>query len=143
MKGHSSNDVFMIAAPELDGVTGLRLEALKHRDLPFQRPGPQPLGTWAMNELEVVRQEAGRQRLGEAETDQCHGRLFAKPEQKAGGRRRRRAGRSRILIDGNDDTAWNADRGVGPPQSAVRGRGAVREAAGTTRRDTVEGGRGG
>ena len=44
MQGHTSDDVFMIAAPTLDGVTGLRLEALTHRDLPFDGPGRSRLG---------------------------------------------------------------------------------------------------
>src|SRR6185369_11978320 len=34
MLGHVSSDVFMLSAPKLDNVTGLRLEALNHRDLP-------------------------------------------------------------------------------------------------------------
>src|SRR5262245_5328198 len=45
MKGHPSSDVFMIAAPVLEGVTGLRLEALRHRDLPHNGPGRSKLGT--------------------------------------------------------------------------------------------------
>ncbi|HUQ67981.1 MAG TPA: DUF1549 domain-containing protein, partial [Planctomycetaceae bacterium] len=53
MKGHTSNDVFMISTPMLDGITGLRLEALNHRDLPHNGPGRSRVGTWAVNELEV------------------------------------------------------------------------------------------
>ncbi|OYV78415.1 MAG: hypothetical protein B7Z73_19835, partial [Planctomycetia bacterium 21-64-5] len=45
MIGHPSADVFLIAAPALDGVTGLRLEALTHRDLPHNGPGRSRLGT--------------------------------------------------------------------------------------------------
>ncbi|HQU47157.1 MAG TPA: DUF1549 domain-containing protein, partial [Pirellulales bacterium] len=53
MIGHPSADVFLIAAPALDGVTGLRLEALTHRDLPHNGPGRSRLGTWGLNELEA------------------------------------------------------------------------------------------
>src|SRR5262249_25436028 len=53
MKGHPSDDVFMIAAPDLTGVTGLRLEALTHGDLPHDGPGRSRFGTWAVRELEV------------------------------------------------------------------------------------------
>src|SRR5262249_22947738 len=47
MQGHPSDDVFLIAAPPLQGVTGLRLEALNHRDLPFNGPGRGRNGNWA------------------------------------------------------------------------------------------------
>ena len=43
----------MIARPELQGITGLRLELLTHGDLPFDGPGAEPTGTWGILELEV------------------------------------------------------------------------------------------
>src|SRR5205823_7237238 len=39
MTGHPSDDIFLIAAPDLTGVTGLQLEALTHGDLPHNGPG--------------------------------------------------------------------------------------------------------
>ena len=112
MQGHTSADVFMIATPALNGVTGLRLEALNHRDLPHNGPGRSRLGTWAMQRAGSLRQEAGRQGLGEAEAGQRDGRLLG-ARSRSRPTARRRAARSLILIDGTDDTTWNADRGIG------------------------------
>jgi hypothetical protein len=111
MKGHVSSDVFMLCAPNLDGVTGLRLEALNHRDLPFDGPGRSRLGTWAMNELEVlIKQPDGKdwekQKLVNATAD------FSEPEKKQPDGKKA-SGPVAYLIDGTDDTTWNTDRGVG------------------------------
>lgn len=111
MKGHTSNDVFMIAAPALNGVTGLRLEALNHRDLPHNGPGRSRLGTWAFSELEVLVKKPGtteweKQKLVNATAD------FSEAEQKqADGKKA--SGPVAHLIDGKDETTWNADRGIG------------------------------
>jgi len=111
MKGHTSNDVFMISTPELNGVTGLRLEALNHRDLPHNGPGRSRLGTWAISEMEVlVKKPDGKDweklKLVNASAD------FSEPEQKqADGKKA--SGPVAHLIDGKDDTTWNTDRGVG------------------------------
>ena len=43
----------IVAEPELAGVTGLRLEALPHRDLHFGGPGRGAHGTWAVSDLKV------------------------------------------------------------------------------------------
>ncbi len=111
MKGHVSADVFMISAPALDGVTGLRLEALNHRDLPHNGPGRSRLGTWGMNELEAfVKKPDGKDweklKLIEATAD------FSQPETaQADGKKK--SGPVTFLIDGSDDTTWTADRGIG------------------------------
>ena len=111
MKGHVSSDVFMISTPGLEGVAGLRLEALTHRDLPHSGPGRSRLGTWGMNELEAfVKKPDGKDweklKLVNATAD------FSQPEQKqADGKKA--SGPVAHLIDGTDDTTWNADRGVG------------------------------
>lgn len=111
MKGHTSSDVFMLSAPALDGVTGLRLEALNHRDLPHNGPGRSRMGTWGMNELEVfVKKPEGKDweklKLVNATAD------FSEPEKKqADGKKA--SGPVAHLIDGTDDTTWNADRGIG------------------------------
>lgn len=111
MKGHSSSDVFMIAAPVMDGVTGMRLEALNHRDLPHNGPGRSRLGTWGINELEVfVKKPDGKDweklKLVNATAD------FSEPEKKqADGKKA--SGPVAYLVDGTDDTTWTADRGIG------------------------------
>src|SRR5262249_27319701 len=111
MKGHPSGDVFIIATPRLDGVTGLRVEALNHRDLPHNGPGRSRLGTWAMAELEAFVKKPGsksweKQKLINATTD------FSEPEKKSPDGKTG-SGPVANLIDGNDGKTWNADRGIG------------------------------
>ena len=111
MKGHASNDVFLISAPALNGVTGLRLEALNHRDLPHNGPGRSRLGTWAINEVEAFVKKPGSKdwekvKLVNATAD------FSQPETKqADGKKA--SGPVAYLIDGTDDTTWTVERGIG------------------------------
>ena len=111
MQGHSSADVFMIATPQREGITGLQLEALPHRDLPQAGPGRSRSGTFVLKEVEVfVKKPDGtdweKQKLVNASAD------FSAPEEKqADGKNT--SGSSAYLIDGSDDTSWNADRGIG------------------------------
>lgn len=111
MRGHTSADIFMIAAPDLKGVTGLRLEALNHGDLPHRGPGRSGVGTWVINELEVFvkRPDAKdweKLALVNATAD------FSEPDQKQPDGKNAK-GPVAYLIDGKDDTSWRADRGVG------------------------------
>ena len=111
MLGHSSADVFMIAAPKLLGITGLQLEALPHRDLPQAGPGRSRSGTFVVKEVEVfVKKPDGteweKQKLLNASAD------FSAPEQKQPDGKNA-GGPVAYLIDGSDDTFWNADRGIG------------------------------
>ncbi len=111
MKGHTSNDVFLISAPALNGVTGLRLEALNHRDLPHNGPGRSRLGTWAINEVEAFVKKPGSKdwekvKLVNATAD------FSQPEQKSADGKKS-SGPVAHLIDGTDETTWTADRGIG------------------------------
>lgn len=111
MKGHSSNDVFLICAPTLNGITGLRLEALPHTDLPHRGPGRSRLGTWGMNELEVFvktpdAKEWAKQKLVNATAD------FSEPDKKQPDNKKAN-GPVAYLIDGTDETTWTADRGIG------------------------------
>lgn len=111
MKGHTSADVFLIAAPALSGVSGLRLEALNHRDLPHNGPGRSRLGTWGINELEVfIKKPDGKDweklKLVNAAAD------FSEREQKSADGKKA-SGPVAHLIDGKDDTTWTADRGIG------------------------------
>jgi len=111
MKGHTSSDVFFIGTGALEGATGLRLEALTHRDLPFDGPGRSGRGTFVIQELEVWLQRPGatdweKQKLVNATAD------FSEPEQKpADGKNPR--GPVAFLIDGRDDSTWATDRGQG------------------------------
>lgn len=111
MKGHTSNDIFYVGRPKLQGVTGIRLEALTHQDFPHSGPGRSHLGTWGVNEFEVFTKAAGsndwvKQKLVNATAD------FSEAEQKQGDGKKAKGPVSH-LIDGTDDTTWNADRGVG------------------------------
>ncbi len=53
MLGHTSGDIFFVGKHELQGTTGIRLEVLPHRDLPFGGPGRNRVGGWNVQELEV------------------------------------------------------------------------------------------
>jgi mono/diheme cytochrome c family protein len=111
MLGHTSADVFFIAQPDLRGVTGMQLEALNHRDLPHNGPGRSNLGTWIIQELEVLTQtpdskEWVKQKLVNASAD------YSNAEQKdADGKNG--SGPVAFLIDGKDEFKWKSDRGVG------------------------------
>lgn len=111
MLGHTSADVFMLSTPDLNGVTGLRLEALTHGDLPHLGPGRSKLGTWALQELEAYVKQPGAQdweklKLVNATAD------FSEPETKTDDGKKT-SGPVALLIDGSDDTTWKADRGLG------------------------------
>jgi len=111
MKGHTSGDVFLIATPELHGVTGLQLEALNHRDLPHNGPGRSSNGTWIVQELEVLARKPGvteweKQKLVNATAD------FSQPDSKSD-EGKKSAGPVAYLIDGKDENSWAADRGPG------------------------------
>jgi hypothetical protein len=110
MEGHPSDDVFFIAAPDLTGVTGLRLEALTHGDLPHNGPGRSRVGTWAVRELEVFARKPGgkdweKLKLVNATAD------FSEPERRQGGGKKA-SGPVAFLIDGSDETSWTSDRGM-------------------------------
>ncbi|MEX0711289.1 MAG: PSD1 and planctomycete cytochrome C domain-containing protein [Pirellulales bacterium] len=109
MRGHPSDDVFMICEPDLAGVTGLRLEALTHGDLPFGGPGRGPGGIWGITEIEASVKKPDSQdweklKLAGATAD------FSEPEQKEDEKTRGPVG---FLVDGTDETSWEADRGIG------------------------------
>ena len=148
--GHpsSASDHLVFAEPALDGVTGLRLEALTHRDLPHGGPGHSRHGVWALTELECHIQRPGdkgwrKLALKNASAD------FAEPDHriepewqtKADANRERRVGPAAFLIDGDNQTAWRADRGPGrrnaPSVAVVQFAEPLREPGGTQLRLTV------
>lgn len=111
MIGHPSDDVYLIAEPDLTGVTGLQLEALTHGDLPHNGPGRGRDGAWAVRELEVfVKKPGGKDweklKLVNATAD------FSEPERRQGDKKKA-SGPVAFLIDGSDETTWRSDRGPG------------------------------
>lgn len=126
----------IVAEPELAGVTGLRLEALPHRDLHFGGPGRGAHGTWAVSDLKVSVLKPGAKdyeelKLVEATADfsmQQHpepeewSSRPAKPETDPAKKIERLCGPVAFLIDGKLQTSWRADRGAGRrnvPSAAV------------------------
>ncbi len=103
MKGHASDEAFIIAVPTLQSVTGLQLEILTHGDLPHTGPGRNHNGMWAMKGVDVLIKKPGSKvweklKLTNATAD------FAGPDAKNG---------VANIIDGKDNTVWIADRGTG------------------------------
>lgn len=120
--GHpsESSEHQIFASPLLQQTTGLRIEALTHRDLPHQGPGHSLWGTWALSELEVhtktpTDKDWVKQTLRNATAD------FSEPDHriedmwiaKNDADKERRVGPVAFLIDGNNATGWRADRGPG------------------------------
>jgi hypothetical protein len=116
-----SGDVHFFATPKWENVTGIRLEVLTHGDLPYGGPGRSYLGTWAITEfvVEVKRPDGDKWeklKLTDATAD------FSEPvagmesdwENKSRDKENQRLrGPVSFLVDGDDKTAWRADRGRG------------------------------
>ncbi len=120
--GHPTTQgkVFVTAKPENSRITAIRIEALRHGDLPFGGPGRSYRGTFAISEIEAWSRMPGEQdwkplEFAKATAD------FAEPEHelepfflnRRGGQTKedRRVGPASFLIDGDGKTAWRADRG--------------------------------
>ncbi|MEO2048001.1 MAG: PSD1 and planctomycete cytochrome C domain-containing protein [Pirellulales bacterium] len=111
MLGHTSSEIYLLAKPEVNDATGLRIEILPHGDLPYRGPGRSSTGSWDLQELEVsIRKpdESNWQKLKliNASAD------FSEPEQKSKDGKKV-SGPVQGLIDGSIETSWNADRGIG------------------------------
>ena len=111
MTGHSSSDVYMIGSPDLDGVTGLRLEVLNHGDLPFRGPGRNATGTWQIHTIDLFAlkpdtKDWEKLKIASATAD------FSSPETKTADGKRS-DGPVSFLIDGKAETFWTSDRGIG------------------------------
>ena len=117
MLGHRDKTMILEATPDLAGVTAVQLEALNHGDLFLSGPGRD--GPWQLAELkvELKRPGAGQWepvKLVKASAD------FSSPEDawskpgSADGKQPERklsSGPVAKLIDGDESTAWSADRG--------------------------------
>ncbi|HRK16676.1 MAG TPA: PSD1 and planctomycete cytochrome C domain-containing protein [Prosthecobacter sp.] len=148
--GHpsSSSDHLIFAEPALDGVTGLRLEALTHRDLPHTGPGHSRHGIWAITELECHTQKPGEKdwqkvemKNATADFSEPDHRIEPEWQTKADEKSERRVGPVAFLIDGDNQTAWRADRGPGrrnaPSVAVVQFATPLKAPAGTRMRLTV------
>ncbi len=120
--GHptTSGAIYVIAEPELNGVTALRMELLTHGDLAFNGPGRSKYGTWALSELEVDVQTPGttawhRVGLVNATSDfsEPEGKLEEEWDANFDKEKKRTKGPVAFLIDGDKLTGWRADRGPG------------------------------
>lgn len=121
-QGHPSTrgDILAVFEADWTGVTGLRLEALPHRDLPFGGPGRSRYGTWAVSELVVRSQVPGSDKWeplklvgATADFSEPDGRLEEEWKADFDKDQKRVRGPVAYLIDGNDSTAWRGDRGPG------------------------------
>jgi hypothetical protein len=121
-QGHptTQGDIFGIFVPDLKGVTGLRLEALTHRDMPLGGPGRSKYGTWAVSELKVLYQLPQSKtwqplKLVNASADFAEPAGKVEDEWKADFDRDKKRVRGPVayLIDGDATTGWRADRGPG------------------------------
>ena len=116
-----SGDVHLFAGPKVEAVTGIRLEILKHDDLPFGGPGRSYKGTWALTELTVEAKKPGsdkweKLKLVNASSDAEEPAAGMEPEWENKTRdkdNRRLRGPAAFLADGDENTAWRADRGPG------------------------------
>ena len=116
----SDGELYVTAVTKEKNVTGLRLEALTHGDLPFGGPGRNQHGTFAVSEVVLEAKPVGV-KDAKWETLKFKGATadFEQPEQKLGEHWRkgnndnRLLGPAKFLVDGKDETAWAADRGPG------------------------------
>jgi hypothetical protein len=121
-QGHptTGGDCYGIFEHDWQGVTGLRLEALTHGDLPFNGPGRSRYGTWAISDLKAEYRTAEGEpwkplTLVKALAD------FSEPDRPVEAEwnadfdpeQRRVCGPVSYLIDGDERTGWRADRGLG------------------------------
>jgi len=111
MLGHRSDDVYFIGRPELNGATGMRLEVLCHGDLPFLGPGRNGVGGWNIREVEAFIQPPGSSEWQKLSLTNPTADFSESESTYEDGKKRK--GPVSFLVDGSDDTAWQADRGLG------------------------------
>jgi hypothetical protein len=121
--GHptTKGDLHFFAEPRMENVTGIRLEVLTHGDLPMRGPGRSYKGSWALSELIVEAKKPGSDKWERlkmknvtADFEEPVAGMEAEWENKTGDKESRRLrGPAAFLADGDDLTAWRADRGAG------------------------------
>lgn len=120
--GHptSRGDLHFFAEPTMEKVTGVRIEVLKHGDLPMGGPGRSYKGSWALSELIIEAKKPGsetweRLKLRNASADFEEPVAGLEPEwhSKAFNPEKRLRGPVSFMTDGDPLTAWRADRGPG------------------------------
>jgi hypothetical protein len=102
-------------------ITALRLDVLKHPQLPHGGPGRSIYGTGALTEFEATvtpknsSQQAYKVKFVHAYSDVAADREFLKPcfRQKDAAKDERVTGPISYAIDGDAKTAWTTDRGIG------------------------------
>ena len=117
MLGHWDKEMILESQPDLRGATGLQLEALTHGDLFMQGPGRE--GAWGVEELKVSVKKPGdetweRLALVNATADFSKAeRSETRPASKDGKTPEKNIAHGPVskLVDGDDDTAWETDRG--------------------------------
>ena len=121
-QGHptTKGDIYGVFETHLKGITALRLEALTHRDLPMNGPGRSKHGTWAVSEMVVTYQVPDSDKweplkLANVTADFSEPDARLEDEWKADFDKKQKRVRGPVsyLIDGSNDTAWRADRGLG------------------------------
>ena len=111
MTGHSSSEVFMVGSPDLNEVTGFRLEILNHGDLPMRGPGRNGLGMWQIHSIDLQVQkpeskEWEKLKIAKVDADFSSNETKDKEGKKA-------YGPVTFLFDDKPDTFWTSDRGKG------------------------------
>ena len=114
----NDGDLWVFADTKQTNLTGLRLEALTHGDLPFTGPGRSNNGTFAVSEVVVEAQKLGDGKwepvkLVNASADFAQAETPIPDFAKRGPDDKRLLGPAGFLVDGKDETAWGSDRGPG------------------------------
>ncbi len=120
--GHRSNFGLLIfeAEPKQMGLTGMRLEALRDKDLAFGGPGRSNLGTFAISEMAVDIKSPGSEEwkpvpVINASADSAPSeRLFTEvfsPREDRDKDKVRKLGPVSFLVDGDELFGWFPDRG--------------------------------
>ena len=117
MLGHWDKEMIFESKPDLRGATGLQLEALTHGDLFMQGPGRQ--GAWGVEELKCFAKKPGEEKwepvtLVNATADFSGAeRIETRPASQDGKTPEKKIAHGPVtkLVDGDNDTAWETDRG--------------------------------
>ncbi|MCZ6675594.1 MAG: PSD1 and planctomycete cytochrome C domain-containing protein [Verrucomicrobia bacterium] len=119
--GHPTVTGYSITEGEsnLPIITGIRLEALKHGDQPFEGPGRSYWGTFAISEIELYRKLPGEEEWTQIEMKDASADFETEVgklndyynHKKLDPDNKRRIGPAAYLIDGDTETGWAPDRG--------------------------------